>query len=153
MPAGHTEPGETIEAACKREVLEETGFECTVDHLISMECRGSGWYRLAFACSITGGKLKTQPDRESLKAGWHRIDALTGGQKADIQLRCRDFLPIIEEAVRYNSWKRMPKRLEYMAEPILNVNEQQAGLFIEFVIIYQSPLSKKRDRMPCARRH
>lgn len=65
FPAGHLEPGETIEVlknknflffqqACRREVLEETGYECVVDHLICMEIRGSGWYRLSFSCTITG---------------------------------------------------------------------------------------------------
>uniref|UniRef100_A0A915DIV6 Nudix hydrolase domain-containing protein n=1 Tax=Ditylenchus dipsaci TaxID=166011 RepID=A0A915DIV6_9BILA len=101
IPAGRMEPGETIEQGVKREVLEETGFNCSVDQLVCTEIRGSGWYRMGFACSITGGELKTVPDRESLCAGWHSVDTVkscmdaassSNGEKW-LQLRCRDFFP------------------------------------------------------------
>uniref|UniRef100_A0AC34FF39 Nudix hydrolase domain-containing protein n=1 Tax=Panagrolaimus sp. ES5 TaxID=591445 RepID=A0AC34FF39_9BILA len=94
LPAGHCEAGETIEDATKREVLEETGFQCQVDNLISLEVRGSGWYRFAFFCTITGGTLKTIPDKESLGAGWHSIQAV---KSKSIEIRNSDFIKIMEE--------------------------------------------------------
>ena len=86
MPAGHVEPGETIEVignwalaighwhwnggtlhlqeAVRRELREETGLEGEPETLLCVEVRGSGWYRLAFFVQVTGGVLKQQPDQE-----------------------------------------------------------------------------------------
>ena len=46
--------GESFEAAAKRELKEETGFDVNVDCLISVEINGSGWYRFCYACTIIG---------------------------------------------------------------------------------------------------
>lgn len=54
MPAGRVEAGETIEEAVVREVKEETGYSCDVVELLSLQVQGSGWYRYAFYCNITG---------------------------------------------------------------------------------------------------
>ncbi|KAH7724364.1 CBN-NDX-1 protein [Aphelenchoides avenae] len=140
IPAGHVEPGETIEAAVKREVKEETGFDCDVDHLLCLEVRGSGWYRLAFACDITGGELKAQPDHESLGAGWHDVDVV---KRRGIDLRCNDFFKILDEALRFRMWRTSVPREKF--PPVLNVDEVQRGLFIEFVIVKASPISGQLD--------
>ncbi|XGW22971.1 hypothetical protein V3C99_005311 [Haemonchus contortus] len=52
MPAGRVEAGETLENAVKREVREESGYECDVIELLSLEVQGSGWYRFSFFCQI-----------------------------------------------------------------------------------------------------
>ncbi|KHJ91846.1 hydrolase, NUDIX family [Oesophagostomum dentatum] len=52
MPAGRVEAGETLENAVKREVREESGYECDVIELLSLEVQGSGWYRFSFYCEI-----------------------------------------------------------------------------------------------------
>ncbi|KAI1713537.1 NUDIX domain-containing protein [Ditylenchus destructor] len=146
IPAGHVEPGETIENAVKREVLEETGYECSADHMISMEIRGSGWYRMSYACTITGGKLKTQPDKESLSAGWHSL-AEVKKRDSSVQLRCRDFFPMADEAVRFYEWKKARGNMNHMptiGRPLLNTNEAQPGLFIEFVIVKMSEGETKK---------
>lgn len=100
-----------------------------------------------------GGQLKTIPDKESLSAGWHKINKLRKrSSEMLIQLRCRDFLQIIDEALKYRNWHSTNvssffasimeepltniKRFEQLKfAPILNKNEAQPGLFIEFVIV------------------
>lgn len=147
IPAGHVEPGETIDQACKREMIEETGLECVVETLICMEIRGSGWYRMAFLCHIVGGTLKTVPDEESLAAGWHSITTVRN-RSSGLQLRCRDFMNILNSALRYEAWKcSIPQPLldSLKWHPILNQDEAQPGLFIEFVIIRKSGISEKID--------
>ena len=132
LPAGHCEAGESIEDATKREVLEETGFECSVDNLISLEVKGSGWYRFAFACTITGGSLKTLPDKESLCAGWHSIEAV---KTKSIEIRCYDFVKILDEGVKYFKWRNSvgPSISDYPT--VLTKQENEKGLFVEFVIV------------------
>jgi 8-oxo-dGTP pyrophosphatase MutT (NUDIX family) len=132
FPAGHCEAGETIEDATKREVLEETGFQCQVDNLISLEVRGSGWYRFAFFCTITGGTLKATADKESLCAGWHSIQAI---KSKSIPIRNSDFIKIMEEGVKYFKWKNSlgPSISDF--PPVLTKHENEKGLFVEFVIV------------------
>jgi hypothetical protein len=98
---------------------------------------------MAFCCQITGGSLKTVPDEESLASGWHSISTVKS-RPPGIQLRCKDFLNILNAAVRFDSWKKaLPSRqLDALKwQPILNRNEAQPGLFIEFVIIRTSSIT------------
>uniref|UniRef100_A0A1I7X3V8 Nudix hydrolase domain-containing protein n=1 Tax=Heterorhabditis bacteriophora TaxID=37862 RepID=A0A1I7X3V8_HETBA len=73
MPAGRVEAGETLEDSVQREVKEETGYDCEVMELLSLQVQGSGWYRFAFYCHLTGGELKTTADQESLSAQWWSV--------------------------------------------------------------------------------
>uniref|UniRef100_A0A7E4VDU2 Nudix hydrolase domain-containing protein n=2 Tax=Panagrellus redivivus TaxID=6233 RepID=A0A7E4VDU2_PANRE len=132
FPAGHVEAGESIEEATKREVLEETGFNCSVDHLLGLEVRGSGWYRFSFFCSITGGELKTKEDKHSLGADWHSVEAV---RSKAIELRAKDFIKIVDEAVKYYQWKNKLGPAVADFPKVLNVNENEKGLFVEFVIV------------------
>lgn len=130
MPAGRVEAGETIEEAVVREVKEETGYSCDVIELLSLQVQGSGWYRYAFFCNITGGDLKTTPDQESLAAEWYNIKDVKANK---VQLRGRDFIRLIDEAVTYRSHGP-----EDPIPRVLPINENVAGLFLEFMIVKHS---------------
>jgi len=97
LPAGRMESGETPEAATRREMLEESGFEVHVEHFLAVELQGISWIRFAFTCSITGGQLKTVADQESLCAQWYPVDDVLKGK---LDTRANDFFPLVEKAIR-----------------------------------------------------
>lgn len=72
MPAGHVDPGETLQQAAIREALEETGYtvELLSDESIIIDSdTEANRLKYSFVARITGGKLTLQPD-EILGAGW-----------------------------------------------------------------------------------
>ncbi|NXW91620.1 NUD18 phosphatase, partial [Alopecoenas beccarii] len=97
LPAGRMEPGESIVAAMRREVKEETGLECEAVTLLALEERGPAWIRFAFLARPTGGTLKTleEADAESLQATWWP------GDPRALPLRAPDILPLLDLAARY----------------------------------------------------
>ncbi|ETN70016.1 hydrolase, NUDIX family [Necator americanus] len=129
MPAGRVEAGETLENAVKREVREESGYECDVIELLSLEVQGSGWYRFSFYCEIASGELKTKPNQESLGAQWWSVDEVLGKK---LPLRVKDFLPLLEQGLAYRnaSHTDLPR--------ILPMNINIPGLFMEFMIVRHS---------------
>lgn len=77
VPGGRVEPGETIAAACVREVAEETGLDVRVLRLAGRVYRdGPGGVVYAiddFVCEPTGGTLHAATDADD--ARW--VDAAT----------------------------------------------------------------------------
>lgn len=70
IPSGHVEPGETVEEAIKREVMEETGLEVTVERLIGVYSHPASqvfsypsgdvvqFITLCFLCRVDGGSIR-----------------------------------------------------------------------------------------------
>ncbi|XP_062452862.1 8-oxo-dGDP phosphatase NUDT18 [Rhea pennata] len=107
LPAGRMEPGETIAAAVRREVREETGLECEPLTLLALEERGPAWIRFVFLARPTGGTLKTlqDADAESLQAAWWP------GELSALPLRAPDILPLLDLAARYRRSPSHPATL------------------------------------------
>ena len=80
IPGGRVEPGETLTAACVREVLEETAIPVRLDGIYRVEHAPSSngaRVRVIFAatpCDDTAPK--SVADEESLKAAWLTLDEI-----------------------------------------------------------------------------
>lgn len=81
---GIVEPGEDPGVAARRECLEETGVEITVDALVRVKAGGvvefpngdrCQFLDHTFLCSYVGGDARVADD-ESLEVGWYPVDAL-----------------------------------------------------------------------------
>lgn len=101
LPAGRMEKGETIDEACVREVLEETGLQIQCTTLLMVETAGGTWLRFVMTGKVIGGSLKTpaQADKESLQAKWvANLNELT--------LRATDIIHLIDKARAYAEARR-----------------------------------------------
>ncbi|XP_033828702.1 8-oxo-dGDP phosphatase NUDT18 [Periophthalmus magnuspinnatus] len=96
LPAGRVEVGESLEEALKREVKEESGFDCEPVSLLLIQEQGPQWIRFIFLASVTGGHLKTLSgaDQESLQACWW-------DRHSSLSLRGRDILRLIDSGLKY----------------------------------------------------
>ena len=72
VPGGKCLPGETAEAACVRELAEETGLLVQVERLAGRIHRPApGGHRFViddFVCTVTGGELRAGDD--AIEVGW-----------------------------------------------------------------------------------
>ena len=93
LPAGRVEPGEGFIAAAKRETLEEAGIPIEVDGIVRLEHspsrHGTRVRLLVSAVPIDETPPKTEPDEESLAAGWFTVEEMK-----DLPLRGPDVLEI-----------------------------------------------------------
>ncbi|MEG7336738.1 NUDIX domain-containing protein [Bacillus sp. 0102A] len=78
LPGGNVEPGETVEDSIKREVMEETGLDIAVKHLVGVysdpnhviayqdgEVRQQ--FSLCFLCEKTGGNLAASNESKKVE--------------------------------------------------------------------------------------
>lgn len=75
LPGGVLGLGEAPTQAVVREVLEETGYEVSVDRVVALYGRRQhiGMY---FACSVVGGERRTDSDSEVAEVDWFHPDDL-----------------------------------------------------------------------------
>lgn len=78
LVAGYLKPGETVEQAAAREVLEETGYSVAIRRILG-SYPGLNAQVVLVVCiaDVTGGGLRIQPE-ELLDAAWFDHNALPG---------------------------------------------------------------------------
>jgi ADP-ribose pyrophosphatase YjhB (NUDIX family) len=87
VPGGYMSPGESFSEACKREVLEETGFEVMINRLIGIYTSpnllleypdGNKWQLvvLHFAAEFVSGELT--PSHETTEFGFFSLAEISG---------------------------------------------------------------------------
>jgi 8-oxo-dGTP pyrophosphatase MutT (NUDIX family) len=106
QPAGHVEDGETLEAAVRRETLEETAWHFTPQALLGLYLwrspRGHSTLRIAFVGSVEGFESERTLDPPVLRTHW-----LTREQLAERRAKLRT--PLVLRCVDdYLAGKRLP---------------------------------------------
>jgi 8-oxo-dGTP pyrophosphatase MutT (NUDIX family) len=98
QPAGHLDPGETLQHAVARETLEETGWTCVPREIIGVYLWQSTptartFLRIAF-CGSLGGHDPTRPlDQGILRTRWldrDQLQALQARHRSPLVVRCVD---------------------------------------------------------------
>lgn len=101
QPAGHLDPGESLVAACSREVMEETAHEFTPTALVGVyrwhyAAKDVTFLRFCFAGEIKGVKSGKALDKEIVALHWLSMDELKrrkSEHRSPLVLKCvEDFL-------------------------------------------------------------
>ncbi|GIN19839.1 NUDIX domain-containing protein [Siminovitchia fordii] len=89
LPAGFVEPGETLDEAIKREVLEETGIICTVEGLLAVR---TGVLQstisdnmMIFACNPQNKTICVQ-EKELEEACWMTPESLIHDKRTSVMI-------------------------------------------------------------------
>ncbi|MFT5592730.1 MAG: 8-oxo-dGTP pyrophosphatase MutT (NUDIX family) [Oceanicoccus sp.] len=111
QPAGHLEANETLIDAAKREVLEETGHQCTITHYLGLytytaPSNGVTYHRHCFIGESTHYDPNAVLDDGIIGIKWLSLDELIATQSARSPL-------VIKCAQDYLDGKRYPLNLIY----------------------------------------
>jgi 8-oxo-dGTP pyrophosphatase MutT (NUDIX family) len=100
QPSGHLDPGESLLAACAREVLEETAHRFAPDALVGVyryvRDRSTTYLNFAFAGRIEGVEHGRRLDAEIVQLHWLTRDELAARRAEHrsplVQARLEDYL-------------------------------------------------------------
>lgn len=95
QPAGHVEPGETLQQAALRETLEETGWHVRLEALLGLytfsnPSSGITYYRVCFIGSPVARDSDVQLDEgieEPVWLNYQQIDAVIGEMRSAITIK------------------------------------------------------------------
>jgi 8-oxo-dGTP pyrophosphatase MutT (NUDIX family) len=98
QPAGHLDPGESLVAACAREVLEETAHRFTPNSLVGVyrwhyAKKDVTFLRFAFAGTLEGVEAGRRLDKEIIAVHWLTRDELAARaaeHRSPLVLQCVD---------------------------------------------------------------
>ncbi|KJS05785.1 MAG: hypothetical protein VR73_11545 [Gammaproteobacteria bacterium BRH_c0] len=81
QPAGHVEPGETLQQAALRETLEETGWHVELTGFLGISTyrsprNGATYYRVSFAAEPLHADESLELDADIISAEWLDLDAI-----------------------------------------------------------------------------
>lgn len=125
LPGGRLEPGESLQDAARREVLEEAGIEVELTGLLAVDQRvmepGSGpdRLRIVFVADAVDGPLKQSEDEHSLRAAWFELAELE-------RLRLRT--PFVQRMARLAAAR--PALLPLSSVDLMTADEKQRELVL-----------------------
>ena len=81
QPAGHVEPGETLQQAALRETFEETGWRVALTGLLGLSHytsprNGRTYYRVSFVAEPLARESEAMLDEEIIAAEWLPLEVL-----------------------------------------------------------------------------
>lgn len=97
QPAGHIEANETLEKAAVREVLEETGYNCTIEHYLGLyiytaPSNGITYHRHCFIGTAISHDKNAELDKGIIGIQWLTLKELkeSGLARSPLVIKCAE---------------------------------------------------------------